>query len=228
MIWGKEFKHFSAPAPSATICRSISPRRRVFLLRHESTSMPVRISQAVLRPLAAAMLALSLTVVGSAAYADEYSEINQLLRSGKAAEALERSNAGLAKNARDPQMRFLQAVALTNVGKMEEAVTAFRKLIEDYPELPEPYNNLAVIYASQGQLENARGALELAVRNNPNFALAYENLADVYIRLAYQNYANSVSLDGRMASTVNPKLTLVRQLLNPPAKPAEAAQPAAK
>ena len=174
------------------------------------------------------MLALSLTVVGSAAYADEYSEINQLLRSGKAAEALERSNAGLAKNARDPQMRFLQAVALTNVGKMEEAVTAFRKLIEDYPELPEPYNNLAVIYASQGQLENARGALELAVRNNPNFALAYENLADVYIRLAYQNYAKSVSLDGRMASTVNPKLTLVRQLLNPPAKPAEAAQPAAK
>ena len=179
MIWGKDFKHLSAPAPSATICRSISPRRRVFLLRHESTSMPVRISQAVLRPLAAAMLALSLTVVGSAAYADEYSEINQLLRSGKAAEALERSNAGLAKNARDPQMRFLQAVAL-------------------------------------------------AVRNNPNFALAYENLADVYIRLAYQNYAKSVSLDGRMASTVNPKLTLVRQLLNPPAKPAEAAQPAAK
>ena len=85
-----------------------------------------------------------------------------------------------------------------------------------------------MIYASQGQLENARGALELAVRNNPNFALAYENLADVYIRLAYQNYAKSVSLDGRMASTVNPKLTLVRQLLNPPAKPTEAAQPAAK
>ena len=216
MIWGKDFKHLSAPAPSATICRSISPRRRVFLLRHESTSMPVRISQAVLRPLAAAMLALSLTVVGSAAYADEYSEINQLLRSGKAAEALERSNAGLAKNARDPQMRFLQAVALTNVGKMEEAVTAFRKLIEDYPELPEPYNNLAVIYARQGDLDRARSALEAAVRNNPNYAVAHANLGDIYARLAYQSYAQSLAKGGRPAA-LNPKLKQLKDMLQPAA-----------
>ena len=164
--------------------------------------------------------ALSLGLAAGAVRADEYSDINQLLRSGKAAEALARADAGLAKNARDPQLRFLQAVALTNVGKAEDAVAAFRKLIEDYPELPEPYNNLAVIYAGRGQLENARGALELAVRNNPEYALAYENLADVYVRLAYQNYSKSVALDARMGRTVNPKLTLVRELLKPPVAPA--------
>ena len=203
--------------PSATICRSISPRHKVFPCRPESTFMPVRISFAPLRALTTAVAVLSLAAIGGVAHADDYSDINQLLRSGKTTEALQRANAGLAKNARDPQMRFLQAVALTNVGQSEAAIAAFRQLIEDYPELPEPYNNLAVIYAAQGQLENARGALELAVRNNPNFALAYENLADVYIRLAYQNYSKSVSLDGRMAGSVNPKLTLVRQLLQPPA-----------
>ncbi len=32
----------------------------------------------------------------------------------------------------------------------------FRGLIEDYPELPEPYNNLAVIYAQQGEYDSAR------------------------------------------------------------------------
>lgn len=160
---------------------------------------------------------LSLGLFAGVVHADEYSDINQLLRNGKASQALERANAGLEKNARDPQLRFLQAVALTNTGKSEEAIAAFRKLIEDYPELPEPYNNLAVIYAGEGQLENARSALELAVRNNPNYALAYENLADVYVRLAYQNYSKSVTLDPRMGRSVNPKLNLARELLKPPA-----------
>ncbi len=209
-----------APTLSATICRSISPRRLLLRRRFESTYMPRRISFAGRCRLAAVGAALSLGLAAGAVRADEYSDINQLLRGGKAAEALARAEAGLAKNARDPQLRFLQAVALTNVGKTEDAVAAFRKLIEDYPELPEPYNNLAVIYAGQGQLENARGALELAVRNNPEYALAYENLADVYVRLAYQNYNKSVALDARMGRTVNPKLTLVRELLKPPVAPA--------
>ena len=61
---------------------------------------------------------------------------------------------------------------------------------------------------------------KIGAPHNPEYALAYENLADVYVRLAYQNYNKSVALDARMGRTVNPKLTLVRELLKPPVAPA--------
>ncbi|HNZ90903.1 MAG TPA: tetratricopeptide repeat protein, partial [Acidovorax sp.] len=93
------------------------------------------------------------------------------------------------------------------------------------PELPEPYNNLAVIYASQNQLDKARTALEMAVRNNPAYAAAHENLGDIYARQAYQSYAKAQKLEANNAA-VKSKLALVRQLLQPvaarPAKPATA------
>ena len=79
---------------------------------------------------------------------------------------------------------------------------------------PEPYNNLAVIYAGQNQLDKARSALESAVRNNPNYGVAYENLGDIHARLAYEAYSKAQGLDGRAAS-VRPKLKLLRDLLAP-------------
>src|SRR2546425_9737176 len=71
----------------------------------------------------------------------------------------------------------------------------FTKLTQDYPELPEPYNNLAVIYASQGQYEKARAALEQSIRTHPSYATAYENLGDVYAKLASQAYDKALQLD---------------------------------
>ncbi|WP_027015882.1 tetratricopeptide repeat protein [Comamonas composti] len=166
---------------------------------------------------------LAALLAAGSAHADSYSEVNQLLRTGKSAQALEHANAYLEKNGRDPQMRFLKAVALTDSGKTDEAIAALRQLIEDYPELPEPYNNLAVIYAGQNQLDKARDALESAVRNNPGYGVAYENLGDIHLRLAYQAYDKAQDLDSRKAS-VAPKLKLLRELLQPPAaKPAPSA-----
>ncbi len=160
------------------------------------------------------LAALAALLASGHAWANDYAEVNQLLRSGKTAQALERANTYLAKNARDPQMRFLKAVALTDSGKTDEAVAALTQLIEDYPELPEPYNNLAVIYAGQNQLDKARSLLENAVRNNPGYGVAYENLGDIHARLAYEAYAKAQGLDGRAAS-VRPKLKLLRELLLP-------------
>lgn len=172
--------------------------------------MPVR----NLFPRALRLAALTALLTVGTAYADDYADVNQLLRSGKASQALERADSYLAKNARDPQMRFLRAVALTDTGKTADAITALRQLTEEYPELPEPYNNLAVLYASQNQLDQARTALEMAVRNHPGYGVAHENLGDIYARLAYQAYAKAQPLDGRAAS-VAPKMTLLRQLLQP-------------
>jgi tetratricopeptide (TPR) repeat protein len=93
----------------------------------------------------------------------------------------------------------------------------FRQLNQDYPELPEPYNNLAVLYAGQGDLDKARIALEMAIRTNPSYAAAHENLGDVLLQLASQSYAKALQNEPRNASIPN-KLALIRNLLSPPVR----------
>lgn len=143
--------------------------------------------------------------------AGDYAAITQLLKAGKSAEALTQIEQRLAANPRDPQLRFLRGVAQTDAGKTEDAIATFTQLTQDYPELPEPYNNLAVLYAQQNQLDKARIALEMAVRNNPSYATAHENLGDIYARLAQQSYAKALQLDPNN-TTVKPKLALLREL----------------
>ncbi|MGH8820962.1 MAG: tetratricopeptide repeat protein [Rhodoferax sp.] len=153
-----------------------------------------------------------------AAYADDYGTVSQLARSGKQTEALAKADAYLATNPRDPQMRFIKGVILTDSGKTDEAIAVFTQLTQDYPELPEPYNNLAVLYAARSQFDKARTALEMAVRTNPRYAIAYENLGDVYARLAAQSYDKAVQLDAATHANVDPKLALIRRMFPNPAK----------
>ncbi|MGH8806203.1 MAG: L,D-transpeptidase Cds6 family protein, partial [Polaromonas sp.] len=135
----------------------------------------------------------------------------------------------LASKPRDPQMRFFKGVIQTETGKTSEAIATFSKITEDYPELPEPYNNIAVLYAGQSQFDKARAALEMAIRTNPSYATAHENLGDVYARLASQAYSKALQLDGGNAG-VPPKLALIRSLFSVDTKgqqkPAVAAPPA--
>jgi tetratricopeptide (TPR) repeat protein len=169
-------------------------------------------------------------VLSGAAFAD-YAEVNRLMRAGQLAEATAKADQFLATKPKDPQMRFLKGVILTEQGKPQDAITAFTKLIEDYPELPEPYNNLAVLHASQSQFDKARAALEMAIRTNPSYATAHENLGDVYAKLASQAYSKALQLDGTNTG-VQPKLSLIRDLFAPGAKgqrpttPLAAAKPA--
>lgn len=166
-------------------------------------------------------------MLSSAVFAD-YAEVNRLMRAGQYAEATAKADQFLVGKPKDPQMRFLKGVILTEQGKPQDAITAFTKLIEDYPELPEPYNNLAVLQAGQGQFDKARAALEMAIRTNPSYATAHENLGDVYAKLASQAYSKALQLDGGN-SGIQPKLGLIRDLFAPNmrAKPAAAAPVAA-
>ena len=164
------------------------------------------------------LVVLATILAAPAAYADDYADVGQLLRSGKQTEALAKADAYLATNPRDPQMRFIKGVILTDSGKTDDAIATFTQLTQDYPELPEPYNNLAVLYAARGQFDKARAALEMAVRTNPSYAIAYENLGDVYARLAAQSYAKAVQLDASTSASVSPKLTLIRSIFANSAK----------
>lgn len=141
------------------------------------------------------MLAVVLLAASGAARADEAAEVKQLIRAGQTTEAGARLDQFLALKPKDPQLRFLKGVMLTESGHTAEAIDVFVALTADYPELAEPYNNLAVIYAGQGRYDKARVALEAAIRGNPGYATAYENLGDVYARLAAQAYARAQQLD---------------------------------
>src|SRR5450830_199047 len=160
------------------------------------------------------LLTLAGAGLTSLAYADDYSNVNQLVQAGKLSEALVKADSYLAAKPRDPQMRFLKGVIQRNSGKQSDAISTFTKLTEDYPELPEPYNNLAVLYAGQNQFDKARAALEMAIRINPSYATAHENLGDVYARLASQSYSKALQLESSNAG-LPPKLALIRQLLAP-------------
>ncbi|WP_066261402.1 nuclear transport factor 2 family protein [Hydrogenophaga flava] len=157
------------------------------------------------------------------AQADDYAEVNRLLRAGQFSEAMGKADQYLAGKPRDPQMRFLKGVIQTESGKQTDAIATFQKLTEEFPELPEPYNNLAVLYAGQSQFDKARAALEMAIRTNPSYATAHENLGDVYAKLASQAYSKALQLDAGNAG-VAPKLSLIRNLF---AADAKGAKPAA-
>ena len=167
------------------------------------------------------LLAVAAALFASCAWADDYGDVNQLLRSGKHSEALAKADQYLASKPRDPQMRFLKGVIQTEAGRPAEAISTFTKLTEDYPELPEPYNNLAVLYAGQSQFDKARAALEMAIRTNPSYATAHENLGDVYAKLASQAYSKALQLDASNTG-VQPKLALIRELFAPTGKTPQA------
>jgi Flp pilus assembly protein TadD len=176
--------------------------------------------------LTAIAFALLIGLCSVAAHANDYDDVNQLLRQGKSSEALAKADAYIAGKPRDPQMRFLRGVILTEQKKQNEAIAAFTQLTQDFPELPEPYNNLAALYAAQSKFDQARAALEQALRLNPNYATAHENLGDVYARLAAQEYVRAQQFASTTTS-VAPKLALIRQIFTPKAEAEAAALPAA-
>jgi tetratricopeptide (TPR) repeat protein len=172
-------------------------------------SMRTVLSRMLLLPglLAAALV----TISAPPAFADDMADVAKLLKTGQTAEALAKAEGFLAKHPRDAQMRFLKGVILTEQNKSSEAIAMFTKLTEDFPDLPEPYNNLAVLYASSGQYDKARAALDTAIRTNPAYATAYENLGDVHAKLASQAYDKALQLDSAN-SAAKAKLTLLRTL----------------
>ena len=171
-------------------------------------------------PHAPAALLVALLLAAAPVLADEVQDASKLLKSGQHQQALERVNKVLAAKPKDAQARFLKGLIFAEQGNTKEATEIFLGLTKDYPDLPEPYNNLAVIYASQGQYDKARGALEQSIRTHPSYATAYENLGDVYAKLASQAYDKALQIDSANPGAKN-KLALVRELVGgaSPVKP---------
>ncbi len=145
------------------------------------------------------------------AHADEIQDANKLFKQGQQEQALEKLDSVLATKPKDAQARFLKGLIFTEQGKTADAIKIFSALTEDYPDLPEPYNNLAVLYAGQGQYEKAKVALEAAIRTHPSYATAHENLGDIYAKMASQAYDRALQLDKSNTSTAT-KLEMIKDL----------------
>ena len=133
------------------------------------------------------------------------------LNSGDLQGALATLNKYLAGAPQDAEARFTRGLVLVKLNKTEDAIKVFADLTRDYPQLPEPYNNLAVLYAQQGDYEKARDALEAALATHPAYATAHENLGDIYAALAGAAYNRAATLDANNQS-VRYKQNLISQL----------------
>jgi Flp pilus assembly protein TadD len=170
-----------------------------------------------LKFLTVSLLSLASLISGLPVRADELSDVQRLHYAGQTAAAMQRADLYLATRPKDPQMRFLKGVMLSDSRHDAEAIAQFQSLVEDYPDLAEPYNNLAALYAAAGDFGKARVTLEQALRTNPSYATAYENLGDVHAALAAQSYARALQLEPSNM-TIPPKLTIVRELYKNRAK----------
>jgi tetratricopeptide (TPR) repeat protein len=177
--------------------------------------------------LSAVFVGLFLSVSVLSAHAQTLPEIQSLMKQGQMPQALDKVDAYISTKPKDAQGRFMQGLILTELGRSADAIAVFTKLTEDFPELPEPYNNLAVLYAQQKQYDKARTALEMAIRTHPSYSIAHENLGDVYAKLASQAYDKALQLDSSNAATQT-KLSMIKDLISTakPGKPgATAPQP---
>ncbi len=157
--------------------------------------------------LAGALLATALVTAQS----DELQDANQLFRQGQLGRALDRVEVYLKGKPKDARGRFLKGLIFAEQRKPNDAIKVFTELTQEFPELPEPYNNLAVLYALQGEYDKARSALEMAIRTHPSYATAHENLGDIHAKMASQAYDKALQLD-KSNAPLQTKLNLIKEL----------------
>lgn len=165
-----------------------------------------RLPRLLVRLLLSLMLCTAL-----ASHADELGDVRRLHYAGQTTEALRQADQFLAAHPKDAPMRFLKGVMLADDQHPTAAIEVFEALTQDYPDLAEPYNNLAALYAARGEYGRAREALARALRANPGYATAHENLGDVYAALAAQSYSRALQLEPNNV-TLPSKLALAREL----------------
>jgi tetratricopeptide (TPR) repeat protein len=118
-------------------------------------------------------------------------EIEKLVKAKKYPEAIKRIDELLVKNPHNVQLRFVQARIQIELRQFAAAQKTLIEITQQFPELAEPYNNLAALAANQGQWIEARDYLELALKLKPSYAIASANLGEVYTRLAAKSYIDA-------------------------------------
>jgi Flp pilus assembly protein TadD len=163
-------------------------------------------------PAAALLVAAALQFSWIPAHADEAAEVRAMAATGNLAGALQRSEQALASKPRDTQLRFLHGVMLMDNQRDEAAMTVFTQMSQEYPELPDPYNNIALLHARAGRLEQAMAAVQEALRAEPSHRTAKANLGQLHLMLAVKTW-ESMARGGPIDPTLQRRLDGARALL---------------
>ena len=135
--------------------------------------------------------------------ADDLKSIMQLIEKG---------DQYLKINPNDPQLMFIKGAVNADLKKYNEAINAFTYLTEKYPTLPEPFNNLALIYIELGDYGKAQKFLESALKINPEYFTAYINLGDLYSKRALVSYGKALEIDKKNVSAKNKYLLIEKTI----------------
>ena len=154
---------------------------------------------------------LALILVTGTLAASEADQVQSLIARGELRQALTLTEKELLRDDKSVTYRFLKGLILTRMDELDKASEVFVELTREHPDLPEPYNNLAVIYASQGNFDKARDALKQAISTHPTYATAHENMGDIYAKMASKAYNQALQLDADNSSA-KAKLALVNDL----------------
>ena len=147
-------------------------------------------------------------------------DVEKLVKAGKYPEAIDLINTRLKKTPQNVQLRFLKARLQIEMKQYDQAKKTLIIITQQFPELPEPYNNLAAIAANENKWIEARDYLELALKLRPSYTVASANLGEVYVRLgakAYEDASKSALLNQRQYS--NKAKALMDILKTPPRGP---------
>lgn len=140
-------------------------------------------------------------------------EVNRLISRGKLQDALNLADSELEKNPQNLNLRFTRGVIFSDMKKYKEAKEIFEQLIREYPEVAEPYNNLAVIYAAEGNKGRAKELLETSLSNNAKSITTYNNLGDVYLAYALEMFEKASKLAPNN-KRISKKVETLRELTN--------------
>lgn len=73
-------------------------------------------------------------------------------------------------------------VALSEAGKVDEAIVAYKKAIELDSNYSDPLSNIAVAYSLKGQVDEAISSLKSALHICPNYPEAYNNIGTLLLQ----------------------------------------------
>ena len=156
------------------------------------------------------------------------SDIEKLVKAKKYPEAIDSINKQLKKTPTNVQLRYVKARMQIEMRQWVEAKKTLVEITQQFPELPEPYNNLAALAANQGNWIEARDYLELALKLRPSYTVASANLGEVYIRLAAQAYDNAAKDAALNQRQYTNRAKALMEILKPPKKVAAPMAPAPK
>ena len=121
-----------------------------------------------------------------------YAQAQSMAENGNPRGALRQLESRLATNPQDSRAAYLKGLVLMQLGRGEEAERWYKMMQANFPDLPQPGNALAVIYAGRGDLPAAELALRDVLLKHPEHNSARVNLARLYVQMAQAEYEKAL------------------------------------